>query len=518
MNNTIHIKKLLDKRIKTPLRMPFNNDSWLQEITGSDKEYEYFIGIAGFGCNREYKEIRENLLKKYYLNASIDLANFLPQTGVKLNLYIFSKKQPNKIKIAIYNESIKLIGYKYSFKNPCLELPESYPQKYELYLSEVENYINKNIKPEDTRYCEFNEILYKDLEIDNLSPDRYSKDYFKLQELLMNENTITLGECAEVIRPKVDTTKNKDEKVSTLRANDFRYPLEEKNLSLGPITDTILKKGDILAKPYGGFNVYLIAEEPKTKIYAGPNDFVIRVKDKKYSPEYLYIYFKSETYQKITKIISKGIAIRFISKNDLLETKVIIPNQKEQDFYKQTFELKYLNKYDYEELLNLVAHNQIEQKEKLEDLLDAELVSKAKNIKDKALGNILEEDIEEINICYKAKAYKATLALCGAVLEAFILDWLKELDPQTDWSGKVTYINDDGKEITAGLDYYINKIAKISTPPWMADKKYLKKEAHYIREHRNLIHARLCLKPGVEINDELCKNVISYLKDVIEAR
>ena len=64
-----------------------------------------------------------------------------------------------------------------------------------------------------------------------------------------------MGECAEVIRPKADL-KNKDKKVPTLRANDFKYPLEEDNLSVGPITDIILKKGDILAKPYGGFNVY----------------------------------------------------------------------------------------------------------------------------------------------------------------------------------------------------------------------------------------------------------------------
>ncbi len=515
MNNTIHIKNLLDKRIKTPLRIKSSCDTWLQEIVESNKEYEYFIELSSFGVNREYKEYREQLFSKYYLNAIIDLANFLPQTGVKLNLYIFSKKQPDKIKIAIYKESIKLIGYKYSFKNPCLELPESYPQKYELYLSEVENYINNNIKPDDNRYCEFNEILYKDLEIDNLSPDRYSKDYFKLQELLMNENTITLGECAEVIRPKVDTTKNKDEKVSTLRANDFRYPLEEENLSLGPITDTILKKGDILAKPYGGFNVYLIAEEPKTKIYAGPNDFVIRAKDKNYSPEYLYLYFRSETYQNIAQFISKGVAQRFISKNDLLETKVIIPNKKEQDYYKNLFKLENNKIQDFSVIQSIVANNQFDKKEKLEDILDAELISKAKSTKDETLSKILEEDLNEINACYKAKAYKATLILCGSVLEAFILDWLNEIQPEENWLNRDEFVAKDGSKRKMGLDYYISKVAKISTPPWMQE---MKNNANSIKDKRNLVHAKLCLRDDVKINDEICQEVISYLKEIINMR
>lgn len=515
MDNKLNIRILLEKRIKTPLRMSSRCDSWLQEVTESGKATEYFVETDSFGLRKEDRENRTKLFEKYYLKAIIDLANFLPLTGIKLSLYMFSTIKPDKIKIGIYKENIKLIGYKGSLKNPILELPESYPQKYENYLNEIENFINKNIQPKDSNYYEFNEILYEDLEFDNLSPNRYSKDYFKLQELLMNENTITLGECAEVIRPKVDTTKNKDEKVPTLRANNFKYPLEEDNLSLGPITDTILKKGDILAKPYGGFNIYLIAEEPKIKIYAGPNDFVIRAKDKNYSPEYLYLYFKSETYQNITKFISKGTAIQHISLKDLLATKVIIPSQKEQEYYKTLFKIENCKISDFSEIQNIVANNQLSKKESLEDILDAELISKAKNSKDETLCKILEEDLNEINACYKAKAYKATLILCGSVLEAFILDWLNELQPDEKWLEKDEFIAKDGSKRKMGLDYYISKVAKISTPPWMQE---MKNNANSIKDKRNLVHAKLCLRDDVKINDETCKDVISYLKEIIKVR
>ena len=46
-------------------------------------------------------------------------------------------------------------------------------------------------------------------------------------------------------------------------------------------------------------------------------------------------------------------------------------------------------------------------------------------------------------------------------------------------------INKYGKECIAGLDYYISKVAKISTPPWMQE---MKSNANSIKDKRNLVH------------------------------
>lgn len=43
-------------------------------------------------------------------------------------------------------------------------------------------------------------------------------------------------------------------------------------------------------------------------------------------------------------------------------------------------------------------------------------------------------------------------------------------------------------------------------------------EAHKIRDKRNLVHAKLCLKKSAEINEETCNEVITYLKKIIESR
>ena len=43
-------------------------------------------------------------------------------------------------------------------------------------------------------------------------------------------------------------------------------------------------------------------------------------------------------------------------------------------------------------------------------------------------------------------------------------------------------------------------------------------DAHKIRRKRNLVHAKLCLKEEEDINEELCKKVIDYLKHVLKTR
>ena len=49
---------------------------------------------------------------------------------------------------------------------------------------------------------------------------------------------------------------------------------------------------------------------------------------------------------------------------------------------------------------------------------------------------------------------------------------------------------------------------------WMDESK----KAHKIRENRNLVHAKLCLKECREINEELCREVIGYLEEIVQSR
>ena len=141
--------------------------------------------------------------------------------------------------------------------------------------------------------------------------------------------------------------------------------------------------------------------------------------------------------------------------------------------------------------------------------------------------NLIEKDVSELNACYKAKAYKATLIMAGSILEALLIDWLSEIDQKDyfsedyrvkkwDKNNKRYVVDNEGNPvyIKAELNDYIRIIKCLKHPEWMEESR----KAHEIRKNRNCVHAKLCLKEGIQITEELCKKVIQYLNDVIESR
>lgn len=135
------------------------------------------------------------------------------------------------------------------------------------------------------------------------------------------------------------------------------------------------------------------------------------------------------------------------------------------------------------------------------------------------VADVIREDMQELDLCFSVGAYKATLILAGSILEAFLLDWLSEKDGKDyfyepflvemeDGKGGFRLVNKDN------LFWYIKKIEEIEQPDWMEPEN----KADYIREKRNTVHVKLCLKKDIEINREICQKVIQYLTDIVRIR
>jgi len=131
----------------------------------------------------------------------------------------------------------------------------------------------------------------------------------------------------------------------------------------------------------------------------------------------------------------------------------------------------------------------------------------------------MQNDISELKKCFEAKAYKSTLIMAGSILEAFLLDWLSEID-QEDYFKK-TYckkvVGNDGSESlvpTSKLSDYIDAIAEIQAPEWLEEKEM----AHKIRKGRNVVHPKCFIKSDKKIDEKTCEEVISYLEEIINKR
>ena len=472
------------------------------------------------------------MIKKQFLSCfknidcapCFDLQSPLQSTRVRLVLYIFNKAESDTT-IGIFNKSFSSLNEFQSKKVGVTSLPD-YPESYLQYLAKIGRFFDFGELGEDSVSYQFNTIKLNQYHLPKLSPIQYSKDVFRIQEALKNETTIPLCEVADLICPIPDP--NSKHTAYSLKAGAWNYPLDYSALKYGVLTNTSLHRGDIIF--LNSDKYYLIDEDPTVEIHASPAYVIIR--PTKISPVYLALYLNSETAKIIIESYSNGSIIKKISARNLRDIPVIKPTLSE-DKYKEFFTLHYYKQSDissfYKSLLgkydsklephssstdNVDAKLDVPPKvENIGDILSMEFVSTLKTCKQNSLNEFLTQDFRELNICYKSKAFKATLILAGSILEAVLIDWLSEKHGKNYFEKDYRVIGYNGKYRVAGLADYINAINEIEMPNWLneADK------SHEIREKRNLVHAKLCLKSN-EINEPSCKKVIEYLIDVLKTR
>lgn len=150
----------------------------------------------------------------------------------------------------------------------------------------------------------------------------------------------------------------------------------------------------------------------------------------------------------------------------------------------------------------------------VESILDREIASRITAYVEEQLRTFLSSDIDELNACFSAGAYKAAIILAGSILEAVLIDWLSEID-HVNYFEQQYYVRDHrtGRDKRADLFDYINEIEYIEQPRWDKEADM----AHKIRKKRNLVHAKLCVSEGV-VGEQSARMVIDYLEQVLKTR
>lgn len=103
-------------------------DKWLEEVAISKEEIYILLTEQALNYNRQ-RDLRYTLMlqEEFVLNGIFDLQCPLPQTGMGINLYVFSKKSSDIIKIGIYKH--KLTKQREWGYDSTLKLPE-YPEEF----------------------------------------------------------------------------------------------------------------------------------------------------------------------------------------------------------------------------------------------------------------------------------------------------------------------------------------------------------------------------------------------------
>lgn len=498
----MNVLDLLEKRAEYPL-IPRETDLWVSELAMSNDENVSIITTENaFRVTKRNENYLNSFFEKYNLKAMFDLQNPFANTGVKMFLYVFTKCNCSKIKYGIYKHRIRTKS-KRSNKSGTFLLPDEYPETYFKFFDNVEKFVNGNTCPNDTDYQEFGYIKAELRNKSDWNPGKYNKRTLNVKKALKKEKTLLLSEIASIISPK----RVGGEKLpnSCLSPSNWTYPIDYSKLKDGENTNCPLQKGDILF--INKDRIFLVYETPQKEIYANRMTYIIRPNN--VSSEYLYLYLKSETMQIIFQSMQKGCVLPRISIQDIKNIPVVLPKDSienyEKLFYAQSFPPKTMD--DFDEMLSRLT---VPDESTIEGILNTELFDNLRLYKSDILERFLKEDIEELKICFKHKAYKATLILAGSILEAVLIDWLSELK-ETNYF-KETFINSKG--YNASLIDYIKEIEVIKKPKWYDEAE----KANNIRKNRNLVHAKLCIKENTKIDESLCRDVIQYLIDVIKSR
>ncbi len=466
-----------------------------QEINTSYISFICPEGVFKKYCNKN------KVLENYYIIGIFDISTiFSFDTNVKFSLFILSKTKTELIKMGVYSSFIRLS------KNDLTNV--NLPSDFVEYCILASKWINTDCNiPNDTETYEFNVISNNHFNNKFPTAERYKKKVLKTIELLEKENTVPLCTLAEIIIPKItNMTKGK-----SITRQCLKYPFNYSGINNEKVTDIQVKKGDIIIV---NELIYLLNDDIDN-VYLSAFMQLVRPKNN-ISSEYLYLYLISDTAKTIIANKSLGHVIKRIGKNELESIPVILP-PKNTEKYKSIFTKLYFNQKEstINELTSIIPFLKKEV-ETLESLLLSEQLPKLNQIKNEKVRSLISDDIKELEICYKHKAYKSTLILAGSILEAFLIDWLGTIN-QKDYFSEEYFVQDKYnpyKTKRADLIDYIDSIKELKRPSWMNEAE----KAHTIRKKRNMVHAKLCMNQNHEINEHTCRMVIDSLIEIISTR
>jgi hypothetical protein len=509
----LDILQCLEKR-KRMSPFSIEKDEWLEEILRSPKkDAVFFITLEGLFLQETNCEQISRFRSYYHLAGEFSLGRPYISSESHYSLIYAVPHKTDKYKTSVFNgityESKTMVGCSHALVSPA-----KYKDEFLRYIHGIEEWINNEVLPqndENWRF-EYNETTLRSGDTIT-SPRKYSRKYAEIHKLLKDESVITMSQVADVLRP--NELSDDHGRTTVLTIDEQRpYQYNSAEFVYGPKTDVKIQYGDILyprnavdAKPY------FVGEHFDTEIYASPEHFVIRCHN--ILPQYLWLYLTSDVSICILEIMKENKLVRMVSEGDLEDFPVILPKLSE-DYYIRICETLNDETSRHYDAIKQISYQDLSEERAVSvgDILSTELVMNVRMYQQAQLKTLLISDMQELNACFKAKAYKATLILAGSILEAVLIDWLSEIKGK-DYFSEEFMVRDQytNKMKRADLIDYINEIKYIKRPDWAVQAQ----EAHSIRKKRNLVHAKLCINSD-EVNETVCRQVIDYLQDVLRTR
>jgi hypothetical protein len=322
---------------------------------------------------------------------------------------------------------------------------------------------------------------------------------------IRQEKTVELSAIADIRTPR----KSAGKRGLIVKTKDFTYPLIITHLSEDVATDIRLQKGDILLSQafHGKHKFYLICIDPPQPCYPSSFLTVIRPRANNLTPEYLFFYLQSETINKYFLHHRSGTHFPRLTIQNLPRMEVVLPELETQTKSKSIFAARFLaRREEVIQKLNTVLYQKGLPRKPIQREFIEELLVDIAVVKQQVLDKLILHDLNELEGCSRHDYLKSLLILAGSVLEAFLLDWLCEIERKDYFMGE--------EEFTLGK--LIWKKLKGHLPQDSLSEQILRK-SDQVKKGRDMVHAKVYFN-GPSITHELCDDVLSGLRFVIQSR
>tara|TARA_R110002126_G_scaffold208042_2_gene354995 strand:- start:12985 stop:15471 length:2487 start_codon:yes stop_codon:yes gene_type:complete len=276
-------------------------------------------------------ELRKYLLSNNYLEVLIKLPNnFFHSTAISSYLIIISKEQHNHKEIKMVDAS-NMVSKQRNKQNI-------------LDVDQVLKSLKSDGRSEFLKYVSVNEIIENDY---NLSVNRYFVEDLNLSE----EETFHLEKLSNIVtivkRERASEVKGKLIRIGDLSKDKLDYTknfedLEERDLKNSP---NLLKQDSLLLSSIQTDLKPTVFIKTDSKIYYPPNFIMACIVDSsKVDLDYLVLELHKDYVINQIKAKRIGTAIQRITRKDLLEIEIVLPNMAEQlkkvDLYRSSIIIK----------------------------------------------------------------------------------------------------------------------------------------------------------------------------------
>lgn len=440
----------------------------------------------GYWEGQRHKSLRDHIFDGYYPTHVADVgAIWSPATAIPFQLVLLSRTTPYKVHFAKFDPPATLPKINFRALGSFADLNLQIQGSFDLLTAWTQG-INR----------EGFERSVDTVDLDRLTVHFYDPEFAALAENIQAQPFARLGELVEVLLPRRTKQTGRVVRARDLRQGDMSGTPD------GPMTNVLLRRGDVLVMSMGKFETFLI-EDFEEGASAADHFIVLRAQDERISPEYLVTYLNSDFAWAYSQRHGSGTVIQRLSKRDLVAMPVLIPEaavlRQSEKVYRAVLE----RKADADRL-SQIADARFKIEELTKNSIQAYFMSSVADMiseqKARYLKQIIDDDIREIDACRKAGALKACVVLSGSVLEAILLEWVAERQGKRPAS------------VTLKLNDIINHLIEQGV---LVDPKG--ENAHHIRQQRNIIHPMRMLK-NEKLTESSVDDVLHMLREIIHLR